>query len=187
MYQWGDRFGFAFFLLATIIAVLTAISKPNLLVWLAVPQNAIIAVMYAVRKKETKSNRSGLWLGLMASVLPMTHYPKVISTVLLVIGLVGYALVLWSLLILGRSFGIAPADRGLVTRAPYSLVRHPMYLGELVYRGAIVLASLTLINVFLFLFMIAIQVTRICMEERIIDGYDDYRGIAHWRLLRGIW
>jgi protein-S-isoprenylcysteine O-methyltransferase Ste14 len=62
-----------------------------------------------------------------------------------------------------------------------------MYLGELVYRGAIVLASLTLINVLLFMFMIAIQVTRIRMEERIIDGYDDYREITHWRLLPGIW
>ena len=187
MVHWGDRFGFAFFILATAVAAITAISEPNLLVWLAVPQNAIIAVTYAIRNKETKSNRSGLWLGLMASVLPMTHYPKVISTALLVIGLMGYSLILWSLLILGRSFGIAPADRGLVTRAPYSLVRHPMYLGELVYRGAIVLASLTLINVFLFLFMITIQVTRICMEERIIDGYDDYRVVTHWRLLPGIW
>ena len=187
MVHWGDRFGFAFFLLATAVAVLSALSEPNLLVWLAVPQNAIIAVMYAIRNKETKSNRSGLWLGLIASLLPMTHYPESISTILLVIGLAGYALILWSLLILGRSFGIAPADRGLVTRPPYSLVRHPMYLGELIYRGAIVLASLSVMNAFLFLFMIAIQVTRIHMEERIIDGYDDYRGITHWRLLPGIW
>ena len=33
-----------------------------------------------------------------------------------------------SLLALGRRFGIRPALRGLATRGPYRLVRHPMYL-----------------------------------------------------------
>ena len=33
-----------------------------------------------------------------------------------------------SLLGLGRSFGVRPALRSLVTRGPYRLVRHPMYL-----------------------------------------------------------
>ena len=42
----------------------------------------------------------------------------------------GVALTLWALLALGRAFGIAPADRGLVRRGPYRFVRHPMYAGE---------------------------------------------------------
>ena len=47
------------------------------------------------------------------------------------ISLAGLALAVWSLSSLGSSFGIAPADRGLVQRGPYRLLRHPMYAGEL--------------------------------------------------------
>ena len=33
---------------------------------------------------------------------------------------------------LGRSFGVAPANRGIVVRGPYSFVRHPIYTGYLI-------------------------------------------------------
>ena len=37
-----------------------------------------------------------------------------------------------SLLSLGRRFGVFPALRGLMTRGPYRLVRHPMYLAYVI-------------------------------------------------------
>ena len=35
-----------------------------------------------------------------------------------------------SLITIGRMFGIRPALRGLATRGPYGLVRHPMYISH---------------------------------------------------------
>jgi protein-S-isoprenylcysteine O-methyltransferase Ste14 len=100
----------------------------------------------------------------------------------------GYALVLWSLLVLGSRFGIAPADRGLVAHGPYSFVRHPMYLGELVLRLALVSTSpQPFLAAGLFLALVVIQIMRAIREERIIAGYPDYSVRVRFRLIPGVW
>ena len=60
------------------------------------------------------------------------------SDVLLICGL---SFAIGSVIVLGRCFGILPDVRGLVTRGPYRLVRHPLYLGELTAVLGIVLGS----------------------------------------------
>ena len=44
---------------------------------------------------------------------------------------IGLILVIVAKLTLGRSFGIAPANRGIVMRGPYTIMRHPIYTGYL--------------------------------------------------------
>jgi protein-S-isoprenylcysteine O-methyltransferase Ste14 len=183
----GNRMGFIYFTFSTTLAVVAGIESPSLLACLAVPHNLILSVLYLVRNEEKTSNRNGLWLGLIAALLPMTSYSKGIHPAWMVFSLAGYALMIWSLLRLGKSFGIAPADRGLVTQAPYNVVRHPMYLGELAYRWGLVYSSLTHLSMILFVLLIGIQVARIIMEEKIISGYTEYQSATRWRLLPGIW
>ena len=183
----GNVIGLAFFAFATFLSGLAAVESPTILAWLSLVHNGLLTAIYCIRRPAVRSDRVGLWLGLIAAFLPLVSYPKEIPTWLLIPGLAGYVLTLWSLLALGRSFGIAPADRGLVRHGPYRLVRHPMYLGELVYRCALVGASLSAGNLVVLLALILVQVARIKREEKIIAYYDEYAKQIRWRLLPGIW
>jgi protein-S-isoprenylcysteine O-methyltransferase Ste14 len=63
-----------------------------------------------------------------------------------------------------------------------------MYLGELVLRTALVVASpQPLIACSLLIDLAAIQVLRAYREERIISGYAAYASQVHYRLIPGVW
>ncbi len=184
-----DRLGLAFFTFAAVVSVLAAWEQPTILAWLAAFHNAILAALYARRKPARSYDRRGLWLGLLAAALPLAApYPAEMSAPILIIGLFGYGLVIWSLLIIGNRFGIAPADRGLVTRGPYAFVRHPMYLGELILRAALVASSpQPLLAGALLIVLALIQIVRARREERIITGYTTYARQVRFRLIPGVW
>jgi protein-S-isoprenylcysteine O-methyltransferase Ste14 len=184
-----DRLGLAFFTFAAVISGLAAWEHSSILAWLATLHNAILAGLYAHRQPAREYDQRGLWLGLLAAVLPLaTPYPEKISLIYLVVGILGYALVTWSLVVLGSRFGIAPADRGLVANGPYRFVRHPMYLGELALRLALVSTSpQPFLAAGLFIALAAIQVLRAIREELIISGYPAYALQVRFRLIPGVW
>ena len=184
-----DRIGLAFFTFAAVVSFLAAWQHPTLLAWLAGVHNAVLAALYARRKPPVKYDLLGLWLGLLAAVLPMTIISSVeMSLPLVITGILGYCLVFWSLISLGNRFGIAPADRGLVVCGPYRIVRHPMYLGELVLRAALVAASIQVLPAAGLLIALAvIQILRAVREEQIISGYNAYASQVPYRLVPGVW
>jgi protein-S-isoprenylcysteine O-methyltransferase Ste14 len=184
-----DRLGLAFFTFAAVVSTLAAWEQPTVLAWLAAWHNAILAAVYARRKPAKSYDRRGLVLGILAALLPLAApYPAEMPVPVLIIGLLGYGLVLWSLLVLGRSFGIAPADRGLVTQGPYRYIRHPMYLGELILRAALVISSPDpLLAAALLVVLVIIQVIRAIREERIINAYGTYASRVRYRLIPGVW
>lgn len=95
-----------------------------------------------------------------------------------------------SLLSLGRSFAVLPALRATVTRGPYSLVRHPTYLGELLMLGSCSVAAWSWGSLGLFIGVLLTVGLRIMAEERVLEASPDYiayREQVRWRLLPGVW
>lgn len=183
-----DMAGFAFFSFAALVSAAAAWERPTILAWLYAFHNLLLAWFYARRKPAERYDRTGLWLGMAAALLPVIPYAQAAPWYVLVPGLGGYGLCLWALVTLGPRFGIAPADRGLTARGPYRFLRHPMYLGELLFRLALVFTSTNvLLAILLALLLAVIQVWRILREEALIEGYGCYRKLVRWRLVPGIW
>lgn len=184
-----DRLALGFFGFAAALAVLAAWEQPSLLAWLAALHNAVLTCLYARRLPARRYDRSGFWLGALAAVLPLAApYPEEIHPLWMGFGLCGYGLTLWALLSLGGRFGVAPADRGLVTHGPYRWLRHPVYTGELMLRLALAVQSpQPLLALLLWLALAVIQVLRARREETILGGYAGYAGAVRYRLLPGVW
>lgn len=100
-------------------------------------------------------------------------------------------LLLWaaSFAKLSRSYGIVPADRGLVTGGAYGLVRHPLYAAYMVGGIGYLMQSLSVRNVVVSVIAIGWQLVRISAEERHLQSpeYAAYRARVRWRLCPGLW
>ncbi len=120
-------------------------------------------------------------------VASLLHGPEDVlpaPTVIQIAGLLGWFV---SLLALGRSLGIVPADRGLVRHGPYRVIRHPIYAFEALFFLGMVVGAASVHNIIVVSSWAGLQVIRIFREERILGGYDDYRQSVRWRVLPGVW
>jgi len=91
---------------------------------------------------------------------------------------------------LSRSFGIAPAHRGLVTRGSYAVVRHPLYAAEILVIGGYCAGYPSPRNLLVAGATVVAQLLRIRIEERLLSrdaAYAAYRGRVRWRLVPGVW
>ncbi len=106
-----------------------------------------------------------------------------------VVSVVGLCLVIAGKLALGRSFGIVPANRGVVAGGPYLLVRHPIYAGYLITHLAFLAAHPTPANIAIVLCADTALVARALFEERILERdaiYRAYCGRVAWHLIPGV-
>ena len=113
-----------------------------------------VVIAYLIRRPaRAVSRRMRDWLlafgGTFGGVLfrPDGAHPPWGLTAGLVVQVVGLAICVTSFLALGRSFGFVAADRGLVKRGPYAIVRHPIYASYLFLQAGYVLQSISLRNV----------------------------------------
>jgi protein-S-isoprenylcysteine O-methyltransferase Ste14 len=136
---------------------------------LAVSGTFVVSLLLVV------SNGEETTLGRDAPVLP---------TIIQCAGIAGWAI---SLVALGRSLGIAPADRGLVRHGPYRFIRHPVYAFEALFFIGWLINVQTAWAAFIIAVWALLQVGRIIREERILGGYNEYRQQVRWRLIPFVW
>jgi protein-S-isoprenylcysteine O-methyltransferase Ste14 len=159
---------------------------------------ATFAVLVAVRGQSERPNRDRLAIGSCIAAFASLAFLRAPSAddggLALVVGdLVALAGMLWTfvaLLSLGRCFGVLPEARGLVTRGPYRLVRHPVYLGELAACYGLMLAAPAVRNAFCALVFTAAQAIRMRLEERALgERFPEYATYADAtpRLLPRLW
>jgi hypothetical protein len=91
-----------------------------------------------------------------------------VATVL--ISAAGLLIVIAGKLSLGRSFGLMPANRGIVCSGLYRSVRHPIYLGYLLTHVAFVAANPTVWNMLLLLTADTALLARAHRARRVLVG-----------------
>jgi protein-S-isoprenylcysteine O-methyltransferase Ste14 len=104
-------------------------------------------------------------------------FQKLVSVILMTTGM---TFAIYSVAYLGRSFGAVPRARALVTSGPYSRIRHPLYVGEMVAFIGAILIDVSPYKVAVLLLLVFLQGYRAILEERVLSGafpeYMAYRG-----------
>jgi protein-S-isoprenylcysteine O-methyltransferase Ste14 len=151
----------------------------------------LVAVFFVLRepnRKQCSKWETALAVGAvflpMFVLRPTEGGATLIGAVVQGVALVG---ILAALVSLGRSFGIAPADRGLVTSGLYRWVRHPLYATETLFYAGFLVSNPSWRNVIGFLVSVAVSVLRIHLEERILEDYEGYASGVRWRMVPFIW
>jgi len=160
-------------------------------------EQAWFVVAFMIRRPaRTVATTGGPWLlaagGTFGGLLlrPSGAHPAWGVTGGLVLQLLGLVLAVAALVTLGRSFGFVAANRGVVTRGPYAIVRHPVYAAYIIIQAGYLLQSFSLRNVAVIAFATCCNVGRAVAEERLLSGssaYQDYRERVRWRLVPGVW
>jgi len=161
----------------------------------------LVVLLFAIRRRAIKGQRAnwraggiallGTFLLNVVAFLPIeasTSTEGLLASSVIVI--VGTVFTIWSLATLGRCFGLFPEVRGLVLRGPYRLVRHPVYLGELVSALGLLVVKPHPLIVAVFALFVGLQYGRTIYEERALAAAypDDYPAYARRvpRLLPGM-
>ena len=163
---------------------------------LLLTSESLVVVLTIMRRRATFVNRSfAAGLVTIVSVIgpPILRpsdasalAPDVVTTLLSAVGL---AIAVVGKASLGRSFGLVPANRGVVVRGPYTLVRHPIYAGYLLTHLAFLAQYPTVWNISILLVADTALVVRALMEERVLSADAAYQGYCQrvsWHLVPGV-
>jgi protein-S-isoprenylcysteine O-methyltransferase Ste14 len=173
-------------------------AKAHFLAWLnsgdlrglgVVAIETVVAVLILTRRAPIEtSGRLVAWVATVVGIVgPMLARPTDGGwTGAMLLQLAGAAFAFASLFVIGRSFGLVAANRGIVTRGPYGLVRHPIYLGYVVANLGYLLENPSSRNAMILGVATFAQLVRISCEEDVLShdpAYSAYRTQVRYRLI----
>jgi protein-S-isoprenylcysteine O-methyltransferase Ste14 len=157
---------------------------------------AIMAVMSFARfapRSATVNLRtiaaSGAMLIIPCFMRPTDSSTSALVTTGLIFELFGVTLTQVARVYMGRSFGILPANRGIVSKGPFRWVRHPIYFGWLVLSIGFAMSYASPRNVLLIVATVPFMFWRIGQEEAHLRADPEYRAYMDrvpYRLWPGI-
>jgi len=157
---------------------------------------ALVVALTIVRRAAGAVDRSlrARLLTIIATFGPPLVRPDSLAGVMsepvtIAISAIGLIVVVSGKLSLGRSFGLAPANRGVVSSGVYRLVRHPIYLGYLITHLGFLLANPASWNILMLAGADIALMLRAKCEERTLsadEAYRTYMQRVRWRVLPGI-
>lgn len=156
----------------------------------------LVVVLTALRRPAVFVNRSwrarlltGFSLAGPPLVVPLTTVGLLGDAITATVSAVGLLITIAGKLALGRSFGLMPANRGIVSTGLYRVVRHPIYAGYLLTHVAFLAAHPSLWNICLILASDAALLARAVCEEKTLAADAKYLGYlerVRWRVLPGV-
>jgi protein-S-isoprenylcysteine O-methyltransferase Ste14 len=159
---------------------------------LLVSESLPVFLILTRRKSKALSDKTVDWLlALIGTILPLLAVPVAAGALLpprlcVAIMLIGLYVQISGKLILGRSFGLIAANRGIKVAGPYRIVRHPIYAGYTIIHAGFLLAFPSLWNLVLYSTELAIQIGRVLREELLLSqdqSYRDYAARVRYRLI----
>ena len=176
----------AWLMAKTDVTAMDAVFVTRLISNLAIMGFVAVLLVFLVMRRPPKARAAGIYgrfvavsgsfLGLgIVQLPPQELSPAVyLTSTLLVLG--GTVFATYAVLGLGRSLSVLPEARGLVTRGPYAMIRHPLYLGELVALLGVTVQYFSGWALLLLLLQCAFQVERMRNEERVLSRvFPEYR------------
>ena len=157
---------------------------------------ALVVVLTVMRRSAATVDRStrARLLTALSMLGPPLLQPAHVTALLpqamtVAVSAIGLAIVIAGKVTLGRSFGLMPANRGVVSSGLYRLVRHPIYLGYLITHVAFLLATPSAWNIAaLFAADAALLARAVCEEQTLSrdERYRTYQQAMRWRVCPGV-
>jgi len=156
---------------------------------------ALVVLLTVLRRRASIVDRT--WAARMIATISIVGVPfirptgggLVSDTATAVVSALGLLVIIVGKLTLGRSFGLMPANRGIVCQGIYKVLRHPIYAGYLITHGAFLVAHPSAWNLAVLLVSDTALMVRSVYEERTLaldPEYAAYMTRVRWRMAPGL-